>query len=60
LLRKWREMNLEDDPQLSFAAQVLEWTDDLLAPLRRSQEQFTQLADRAQSAGATTAEREAA
>jgi len=60
LLRKWREMNLEDDPQLSFAAQVLEWTDDLLAPLRRSQEQFTRLADRAQSAGATTAEREAA
>lgn len=45
LIARWKTDEALD-PQLSFAAQTMEWADELLAPLRSQRDRFADLAER--------------
>lgn len=45
LIARWKTDEALD-PQLSFAAQTIEWADELLRPLRAQRDRFTELAER--------------
>ncbi|HRK31908.1 MAG TPA: GTPase domain-containing protein [Tepidisphaeraceae bacterium] len=60
LIRDWTARDHDAVSQLSFAAQLIDWADDLLAPLEQSSRRLTELADRITAARAQSIDQRAA